>query len=255
MEQLLFIGNGNMAKSIISGVVGNFEIEVAGRNSQKLEALTSSYTQPIKSCTIEGCDIEGKIVILCVKPANLAEVASKLKGQAKALISVLAGSTLQSLKEAIDAKSYLRAMPNIAAAHKASFTTLTGDIELKEKGEMIFDCIGKTLWLQSEKSLDIATALAGSGPAYLALIAEALTDGAVNQGLTRAEAAQATQGLFEGFSALLEHQHPALIKDSVMSPGGTTAAGYKALEKNGVRVGCMEAIEAAYAKAKALGKN
>jgi len=108
---------------------------------------------------------------------------------------------------------------------------------------------GEVLWLESEKEIDIATALAGSGPAYLALIAEAFTDGAVNQGLKREDAMRVMQGLFGGFGKLIQKTHPALLKDGVMSPGGTTAAGYSALEKGKVRAGCMEAIEKAYQKA------
>ena len=94
--------------------------------------------------------------------------------------------------------------------------------------------------------------MAGSGPAYLALIAEALADGAVRQGLKREDAMAVMRGLFEGFGTLIQDMHPSLLKDGVMSPGGTTAAGYGALEDGNVRASCIDAIEKAYVKAKEL---
>jgi pyrroline-5-carboxylate reductase len=175
-----------------------------------------------------------------------------IKGKAKTLYSVLAGTTLERLQINIDAQHYVRAMPNLAADIAKSMTTLTGDLTCKEQALSIFDAIGPTLWLGSEKEIDIATALAGSGPAYLALIAEAFADGAVKQGLKRDDAMSLMRGLFLGFGELIQKQHPALLKDAVMSPGGTTAAGYGAMEENGVRNGCMKAVENAYKRATEL---
>jgi pyrroline-5-carboxylate reductase len=143
-------------------------------------------------------------------------------------------------------------MPNLAAEAGASMTSLVGDHSIANNAIALFSSIGQTLWLNSEKELDIATALAGSGPAYLALIAEALCDGAVREGLKRDDAMALMRGLFEGFGKLIQTTHPAILKDNVMSPGGTTAAGYGALEKGKVREGCMEAIHAAYARAKEM---
>ena len=135
---------------------------------------------------------------------------------------------------------------------KKSMTTLTGNLSLQDESIELFSAIGKAHWLGSEKEIDIATALAGSGPAYLALIAEALTDGAVKQGLKRVDAMSIMRGLFDGFGSLIQETHPALLKDAVMSPGGTTAAGYCAMEESGVRDGCIKAIEKANERAKAL---
>jgi len=143
-------------------------------------------------------------------------------------------------------------MPNLAASIGRSLTTLTGDKSGKERATTLLNAIGTTLWLNSEKEIDIATALAGSGPAYLALIAEAFTDGAVKQGLGREDAMKVMRGLFDGFGMLVQEKHPALLKDEVMSPGGTTAAGYSALEEGNVRAACINAVEAAYKKATEL---
>jgi pyrroline-5-carboxylate reductase len=143
-------------------------------------------------------------------------------------------------------------MPNLAAKYGASMTTLTGDEEHKEEALVLMRGAGEVLWLKSEKELDIATALAGSGPAYLAIVAEALADGAVKLGLTRDDARKLTEGLFEGTAKLLVHEHPAILKEEVTSPGGTTAAGCGMLEMHGIRAAFMDAVEAAFKRAEEL---
>ena len=250
--KLTFIGNGNMAKALIEGLVKNYEIEVLGRNQATLNTLKNAIPQ-ITVKTIENREeISGKNIILCVKPYSLLELSPKLTGEANAIFSVLAGTSIESLKSHIQAKKYIRTMPNLGASHLKSMTTITGDIELKQSALSIFNEIGRSLWLSSENELDIATGVAGSGPAYLALVAEALADGAVQQGIKRLDAQILVQGLFDGFAPLINNDNPALIKDAVMSPGGTTAAGYAALERGNVRNAMMEAIGDAYAKAKEL---
>jgi len=248
--KITFIGNGKMALALAKGLKSNYEIEVIGRNLNKLDKFEKELEATItKTELLSSTNITDKTVIFCVKPYNLIEVGTKLEGVAKTLYSVLAGTTLEKLKENISASYYVRAMPNVAAEVNLSMTTLTGDEERKDEAQELFKSVGSALWLSTQKELDIATALAGSGPAYLALIAEALTDGAVKEGLKRDDASRITSGLFSGFSALLEKKHPALLKDSVMSPGGTTAAGYAELENSGVRSAMIKTITTAYKRA------
>jgi len=249
MQTITFIGNGTMALSIAQGLKHKYNIEVVGRNTDHLDAFEAALDKKVEKFPLEEFDISDKTVLLCVKPTNLEAVAKQLKGKAKLLISVLAGVPVEKIKKKIKSKGIVRAMPNLAASVGASMTTLTGDAEHKEEAEVLMRGAGDVLWLESEKEIDIATALAGSGPAYLALIAEALTDGAVNQGLKRDDAMKVMRGLFTGFGALIQEFHPALLKDGVMSPAGTTAAGYNALEKGKVRASCMDAVEKAYKKA------
>jgi pyrroline-5-carboxylate reductase len=250
--KLTFIGNGNMAKALIEGMVEKYEIEVLGRNKMTLDALQKQLPQITTKVMEESEDITGKNIVLAVKPYSLPDLAPKLTGEAEAVFSVLAGTSIESLRSQLNAKMFIRTMPNLGASHLKSMTTVTGDSALKETALEIFNNIGRTLWLATENELDIATGVAGSGPAFLALVAEALADGAVNQGLKRADSQALVAGLFEGFAALIANENPALIKDGVMSPGGTTAAGYAALERCNVRHGMMEAIADAYAKAKEL---
>lgn len=248
---ITFVGNGKMALALAKGLCETHAIEVIGRSMSALEAFENSLNTPIKKTLYADADITNKTVVLCVKPANLNEIAPYLQGSALALYSVLAGTPLSAL-QIISAHAYCRAMPNLAAEAGASMTSLVGDPEIAASAVALFGAIGKTLWLANEKELDIATALAGSGPAYLALIAEALCDGAVREGLKRDDAMVLMRGLFEGFAHLIQTTHPALLKDAVMSPGGTTAAGYGALENGKVREGCMEAIRAAHERAKGM---
>ena len=248
--KITFVGNGKMAFALAKGLKSKYEIEVIGRNLKKLDEFEKELGNTITKIELSSAtDITDKTVIFCVKPYNLIDVGAKLSGTAKTLYSVLAGTTLEKLKQNISANYYVRAMPNVAAEVNLSMTTLTGDEEQKDEAQELFKSVGHAHWLSSQKELDIATGLAGSGPAYLALIAEALTDGAVKEGLKRDDASRITAGLFSGFSALLENKHPALLKDSVMSPGGTTAAGYAELEANGVRTAMIKAISSAYKKA------
>jgi pyrroline-5-carboxylate reductase len=249
---ITFIGNGNMALSIAKGLKEDYKIEVVGRNQERLNQFEKELDVSIEKSLLENFDIEGKTIILCVKPYNVEEVAAKLKGKARVIYSVLAGATLEKLKSNFNTGAVVRTMPNLAASVQMSMTTLTGDIAFKDEAEELLGSIGATRWLDSQKEIDIATALAGSGPAYLALIAEALTDGAVKQGLKREDAMAIMRGLFGGFGGLIQDIHPALLKDGVMSPGGTTAAGYGALEDGNVRSACMSAIEKAYLRAKEL---
>jgi len=250
-ETITLIGNGKMALALAQGLKKSYAIEVIGRNEKKLDEFEAKIGVTVQKTLYPNAQCEGKTLLLCVKPYNLGEISPFLKGRAKALYSVLAGTSLESL-HSINAEGYVRAMPNLAAENGLSMTALVGNSALRDEAIALFDSIGMSVWLGSEKELDIATALSGSGPAYLALIAEALCDGAVREGLKRDDALTLMRGLFKGFGELIQTIHPALLKDNVMSPGGTTAAGYGALENSGVREGCMQAIRAAHARAQEM---
>lgn len=243
-----------MANALIDGLVDTFLLEVAGRDEEKLKKLCAKYptlkTTPLKT----GCNIDDKEVILCVKPNALDEVACLLKGEAKILYSILAGIDMGSLKSKINSKKYVRAMPNIAAIYKKSTTSLYGDEDTKERAVEIFESIGRVFWLNKEEEIDIATALAGSSPAFFALIAEAMADGAVKEGLSREMALRLIQGAIEGSSELLKHKEPSAIKNEVMSPSGTTARGVASLEEYRIRYAFIKAIEETLKRARELNE-
>lgn len=252
--KLTLIGNGMMAEALAVGLTNKYEVEVIGRNAAKLQKLQQKIPQISIKVMSDKEDINGKNILFCVKPYALQSVSLRLDGTANTLYSILAGTKLEYLKRQIKAKRYIRTMPNIAASKQKSMTTITGDKDAQAEAIEIFSSIGRALWVNTENQLDIATALAGSGPAFLALVAEALADGAVKAGLERSYSVELVRGLFEGTAALLDTNHPALIKEGVMSPGGTTAQGLAELEDANVRSAFIKAIDKAYLKAIEVGQ-
>lgn len=245
--KLSLVGSGAMATALALGLEGHFELEIIARNKEKALGLSSKLKKPIEIVSLDDANIENKNILLCIKPYALQEVSLKLQGKANWLISVLASTSIEKLSKTIQANHIVRAMPNVSAKLSASTTTLTGDKKIQKECMDIFGTVGDAFWVDSEKELDVATAIAGSGPAFLALVAEAMMDGGVKQGLKRDDSIKLVSSLFKGFAPLLNSSHPALIKDSVMSPAGTTAAGYSTLEEYGVRDAFIKAIEAAFA--------
>jgi pyrroline-5-carboxylate reductase len=244
---IYIIGYGAMAKAIASGLKGKMDFAVVGRNTEKLKKFASEFE--CEYFELDGFDITGKVILLTVKPYALQEISMRMKGEAEVLISILAGKSLVEL-ERIKAKSYIRAMPNVAAKYGASTTAITGDIEAKELAENIFSKIGSVVWMENDDEIDMATAIIGSGPAYLALIAEAFCDGGVYIGLKREKAVELTRGLFKSFAAIEDNF--SSLKDSVMSPKGTTAEGVFSLESDGVRGKIIKAVKTTYEKSKKI---
>ncbi len=243
-----------MAKAIINGLINSsYSIEVIGRDIDKLKNLKEQLPKVEIGILEDQYNITNKNIIFCVKPYNLVEVGAKLQGEANSFYSVLAGTTIESLKKHVPSKSYIRVMPNVSAKFGKSMTTLTGDETIKDKAIDIFSSIGQTLWVDTQKELDIATAVAGSGPAFLAYFADAIIDGGVQAGLKKDDAIRLTTGLFEGFTPLLEDEPKEIIK-KVMSPNGTTQAGYEYLVKNDVKKDISQTIQTAYNRALELAK-
>ena len=246
------IGNGEMAKAILYGMKnGKWEmenVEIVGRDEEKIKKLSDELG--CRYSLIDGYDISDKIVILAIKPYALQEVSMRIKGEASVLISILAGKSLVELQKYIKAKSYIRAMPNIAAKYGASTTAITGDEEAKEVAFNILSKIGEVIWVNSDDEIDMATAIIGSGPAFLSMVAEAISDGGVYIGLKRDVADNLTRGLFKSFSALKEEFSE--IKNKVSSPKGTTIEGVFTLEKNNIRGSFIEGIIKTYEKSKKI---
>ncbi|MDX1809660.1 MAG: pyrroline-5-carboxylate reductase [Sulfurospirillaceae bacterium] len=245
--KLLLIGAGNMGQAMLKGL-SQYDITVVERKTQRANKLQEKY--PNIQIINAVASIDDYIVILAIKPQSLDEF--EVEGNAKGLISILAGTSIEKLKNKVKAQSYVRAMPNMAAAVQKSATSLCGDEELKDDAMEILSSIGKCFWLKSENELDIASALAGSAPAWLAMVAESLSDGAVNLGLKRDVTYEFISALFEGVGIALQDVHPAILKDQVTSPNGTTIAGIAALEEGAVRDSFIKAMRASYEKARKM---
>ena len=242
--KLLLIGAGNMGGAMLQGL-HIYDITVVEMYKPRADELKNMFPDIKVVNSIPKLD--EYIVILAIKPQSLDSL--HVDGCAKGVISILAGVTLDKLKSKIESKSYVRAMPNMAALVRKSATSLCGDEELKDISIEVLNSIGKCFWLNSENELDIATGLAGSAPAWIALVAESLSDGAVNLGLKREVTYKYVAQLFEGVGEVLQNEHPAILKDKVTSPAGTTIAGTAKLEEGKVRDSFIKATEAAFSKA------
>ena len=261
-----FIGGGNMAEALIKGLLtGGFpavDLLVAEPSGERRTFLTDRYgvsTTAENRTVATGSDV----IILAVKPQTAPSVLEEVGGAispAKLLISIMAGIRTDTIEAACPAGTrVVRVMPNTpalvmdAASAIAAGASATGeDISFTRR---IFELVGKG-WLVDEKLMDAVTGLSGSGPAYVLTFIEALSDAGVKNGLPRDVAfGLATQTVYGSAKLLLEtHEHPALLREKVTSPGGTTIAGLHVLEKEGFRGTVINAVDAATARSRELGQ-
>lgn len=239
---LAIIGAGNMGLAIAKSVRSkNLRIIV------KPEQLDlKKQTHPDLHFTT-NTNIDDTHLIIAIKPQSFD--ALRTSGEAIGVYSVMAGIGLDLVKK-VRAKNHVRVMPNIAAKYNKSASVIVGDNALKSYAMEIFSYIGKTFWLESENQLNIASAIVGSSPAWLAVVAQAMSDGAVQAGLPRDLSLDLIQASFESASSLLAHDHPSLIADKITSPAGTTIQGLRVLENRSVRSAFFEAVIATYEKNK-----
>ena len=200
------------------------------------------------------------VVLLAVKPQHLDGVAAAAPAEAPGglLISVLAGVTLARLQSLFPQWRCVRVVPNTPALvrHGLSGLSFAAAVPMAERDWVVqlFEAVGEVVPLP-EAQLDAFLALTSSGPAFVALVAEAMADGAVAAGLPRALAGHLAHRTLAGTAALLhqEHLHPAQLKDMVSSPAGTTIAGLRQLERAGLRSALIEAVVAAAERSRELG--
>lgn len=246
MEEIFILGNGAMATAMAFGLKDKYSIVLVGRNRQKLENLAK---QGFKTELYgDKFDINNKFIILAFKPYALDSVSQILSGKADLIISVLATSSLEEIKNQISSNRYIKAMPNIAAKFKSSITPFFSK-DCQNEDEVILSTFGEICRVDSEDELNMAMAISGCAPAYLALVAEAMACGCVSKGLKKDIAHSITAGVFKSVSALLKESHPALIKEFVCSPAGTTIEGVNVLEEHSVRSAFIKAIKASIDKA------
>jgi pyrroline-5-carboxylate reductase len=261
-----FIGAGQMAQALARGFVAARLVEgrqimaadpVASATEAFLKAVPGAERLPDNRRVVE----RSEIIFLAVKPQQVPAVLTELRGHVGAerlLISIAAGVRLKTLADGLGAARLVRVMPNTPCLVGMSASAFSlGPGATPADGELVaklLGAVGRALPVD-EKLLDAVTGLSGSGPAYVYMMIEALTDGAVRMGLPRdvalTLAAQTCKGAAE--MVLTTGEHPAALKDRVASPGGTTIAGLQALEAGGVRAALMAAVEAATRRAIELG--
>jgi pyrroline-5-carboxylate reductase len=266
-KNLAFLGAGNMAEALVkgllrAGVAAPQEILCTDRRKERGDELTSRYGVRFTTSNAEAaraCDL----VVLSVKPQvmnHLLEEIAPVLDASKLVISIAAGVPIEAIERKVGhGVRIVRTMPNTPALVGAGATALSAGRHATEDdlrvAKSLFDAIGKAV-IVDETLLDAVTGLSGSGPAYMFLIIEALSDAGVKVGLPRYQAQElAAQTVLGSAKLLIETgEHPGRLKDQVTSPGGTAIAGLHTLEAGGLRTTLMDAVEAATKRAKELGQ-
>ncbi|MGE5658008.1 MAG: pyrroline-5-carboxylate reductase [Actinomycetota bacterium] len=279
------IGGGVMGEALLSrliaeGIYQGSEVLVSEPQSQRREFLAKQYGVGV---TANNREVAGaaEVLFLAIKPQVFEAVAAELtafsgevsngeiplpqlqlespKGEA-VVVSILAGVPLSKLESAFPGRPVLRVMPNTPATVGAGMSAIAPGKYVQPThlslGKRLFQAVGEVVEVP-ESLMDAVTGLSGSGPGYVAILIEALTDGGVYAGLPRAIAAQLALQTVFGTAKLLQEtgMHPAELKDKVTSPGGTTIAGIAQLEKAGFRSALIEAVKAAYRRSQELGQS
>ncbi len=265
------LGCGNMGEAILKGLgttraAGSGaawgQVLVSARTPERLAELHGAHGV---SGTLDNRELvrRSDVVILAVKPQILPRVLKEIAPEAKhpkLFISVAAGVPLAVLEHHLPAPArVIRTMPNVAAIVGAAATGLAAGAQASPEdlqlAEGLFGAVGLTAVVEEEQ-LDAVTGLSGSGPAYIFLVIEALSDAGVKVGLSRHIAQRlAAQTVLGAAKLLLETgRHPGELKDMVTSPGGTAIAGLHTLEAGGLRTTLIDAVEAATERSRALGK-
>jgi pyrroline-5-carboxylate reductase len=261
--RIAFIGGGVMAHAIISGVKDaglDASIIVGEPFEARRESLKSDLGVEVTASNreaIAGADI----VVLSVKPQQLEAVAEELDGALNAdqtVLSIMAGVKIHSIGLKLNHTKLIRVMPNTPAQIRKGISAWTASDDVEQATldfvASMLSAIGDELKFSDEKNIDIATALSGSGPGYVFVFIEALTDAGVELGLPVHVARHLASQTVLGSAALQREsgKHPAELRNMVTSPGGTTAAGLAALEMGGFRANVADAVRAAFERGEEL---
>jgi pyrroline-5-carboxylate reductase len=265
-KKIAFIGSGVMAEAMIAGLLRKklakpADIVAAGPRGERGNDLQKKYgikTAIDNSSAVVGADV----VVLSVKPQRLTDVMRSLKGiRADALVlSIIAGASMRKIGSGLKHKAVVRSMPNTPGQIGQGITVWTSSKEVtgeqQEMARAIIGALGDEVFVEDESYLDMATALSGSGPAYVFLFTEALIDAGVHMGFPRRIAEQLVLQTIKGSASFYEQagRHPATLRNQVTSPGGTSAEALYYLEKAGFRTAISRAIWAAYQRSLELGK-
>lgn len=265
--KIALIGSGNMGEAIIAGLLRNgiATPENILATDPLLERGADLKTrfgiQPYTDNTAAA--IQADVVIIAVKPQQLAKVFEGLKGKIRPnalVLSIVAGASIQSLREGLNHPTVVRSMPNTPAQIGEGITvwTISPSVssEQAELARRILCALGQEIFVEEEKYLDMATAISGTGPAYVFLFMEALIDAGVHLGFSRRIAEQLVTQTIRGSVdyTLARKTHVANLRNEVTSPGGTSAAALYYLEKAGFRTALSRAVWAAYERSQELGK-
>lgn len=248
--KLAIVGAGKMGGAVLTGallagVLQPDEVGIYHPDASRLEALAAKFG-------VTGLDDAGvhraERILIAVKPQSFDAVAPLIAQRNACYISIMAGVPGRVIARRVGSQRVIRAMPNLGARIGRSATALAhlpeasaADVEMAQS---LFSAVG-TVFPIPERLFDAFTGLAGSGPAFMAVVAEALADGGVRVGFSRSTARELAKHVMAATAELLDDRTPSELKDEVSSAGGTAIAGVRALEQHGARFGVMSAVEEA----------
>jgi pyrroline-5-carboxylate reductase len=272
--RLAFIGCGAMAEAMIAGllrkklvspdnIVGSHP-RLARREELHVKYGIEMFEHNRETAVAAAPDSAqtGSMVILAVKPQRLSKVLEELKGSIHAdqlVVSIVAGARMQTITDELLHAAVVRAMPNTPAQIGEGVTAWTPSPAVSEKQEAyvraLLEALGKTVRVENERQIDMATALSATGPTYIFLVMEALIDAGVHMGFSRHVAEELVHQAMLGsvLFARESHKHPAELRNMVTSPGGTSAEAIYQMEKGSLRTVLSKAVWAAFQRAQALG--
>ena len=272
--RLAFIGLGVMAEAIAAGLLRKGLVtpdQMVGSHPRaaRREELYAKYGIQMFEANREAVEAAyptdsdaGSIVILAIKPQRLAKVLSELKGSIhkdQVVVSIVAGAKIETIADELLHGAVIRTMPNTPAQVGEGVTAWTSSAAVSEAQEQevraMFEALGKTVRVENERQIDMATALSATGPTYIFLVMEALIDAGVHMGFSRHVAQELVQQMILGsvLFARESHKHPAELRNMVTSPGGTSAEAIYQMEKGSLRTVLSKAVWAAFQRAEALG--
>ena len=272
--RLAFIGLGVMAEAIAAGLLRKGLVtpeQMVGSHPRaaRREELYAKYGIQMFDANREAVEAAyptdsdaGSIVILAIKPQRLAKVLSELKGSIhkdQVVVSIVAGAKIETIADELLHGAVIRTMPNTPAQVGEGVTAWTSSAAVSESQEQevraMLEALGKTVRVENERQIDMATALSATGPTYIFLVMEALIDAGVHMGFSRHVAQELVQQMILGsvLFARESHKHPAELRNMVTLPGGTSAEAIYQMEKGSLRTVLSKAVWAAFQRAEALG--
>lgn len=269
---LAFIGCGVMGESMIAGLLRKELVDPKniaashpreGRRNELAETHGIAVFESNADAAKSVAGNENSAVVICVKPQRLTKVLHDLNGVLsldQLVISIVAGARIEHLAEELGTTKVVRAMPNTPSQIGAGITawTCTEAVVESERGHVreILAALGKELFVETENMIDMATSLSATGPTYIFMVMEALTDAGVHLGFSSDMAKELVQETMLGSVrfAIESHKHPAELRNMVTSPGGTSAEAIYQMEKGTLRTVLSKAVYSAYKRAVELGK-
>jgi len=261
------LGGGKMGEALASGLIDagwdSGSIAIAEIESERRRALEERFpgVRVVPSAAWAAADAE--VVVVAVKPGDVRSALEACIGtlsEEALVLSIAAGVTLADIEAVVGERPVVRAMPNTGALVGKGAAAIAGGARATEPdlalAERVLGAVGVVVRVP-EAQLDAVTGLSGSGPAYVFLVAESLIEAGVLVGLSRTIATQLVVQTLVGAGTLLDEtgETPESLRAAVTSPGGTTAAGLQSLEAHGVRAALLDAVQAATARSRELGRS